>query len=242
MPTGSDGQGAWIALSVIRVTTRGKVERDDKEPAGSAGPSSEPEHWVSEVAARNEVASSEVSPSSSADAVSSESKHTNLTVRLVNGSEEDYRAGIHLAHEAHQDTIFRDIPFSEDKARAIIDRALAQPDRNGLIYAVSGSDIPLSEDGLYGFASVHAGEYFLGTGTLIATVQTLNVSQRLSGTLLGGNVALRLVQAVRHWAKTRNCEHLLVHVTNGVDVEEADRFFRRCGMKTIGGNYSTGNF
>ncbi|MCV0426752.1 MAG: GNAT family N-acetyltransferase, partial [Roseibium sp.] len=61
--------------------------------------------------------------------------------------------------------------------------------------------------------------------------------QKLSGTLLGGKVALRLVQAVRQWAKERNCEHLMVHVTNGVEVQDVDRFFRRCGMKTVGGNY-----
>ncbi|MCV0426619.1 MAG: hypothetical protein K5905_14215, partial [Roseibium sp.] len=41
-----------------------------------------------------------------------------MTVRLVNGSEEDARAGISLAREAHRNTIFRDIPFSEQKAMA----------------------------------------------------------------------------------------------------------------------------
>ena len=160
-----------------------------------------------------------------------------MTVRLVNGSEYDARAGIALAREAHRNTIFRDIPFSEQKAMAIIKRALAQPERNGLIYAVPGGDAPLAEDRLYGFVSVHAGEYFLGSGTLIATVQTLNISQTLSGTLLRGKVALHLVQAVRHWARERSCEHLMVHVTNGVGVQDADRFFRRCGMKIVGGNY-----
>ncbi|TYC53804.1 hypothetical protein FMN50_13605 [Rhodobacterales bacterium] len=158
-------------------------------------------------------------------------------VRIAGGMEADYRAGLHLAREAHQHTLFRDIPFSEDKARAIFERATARPDRNGLIYAVPGMDAPLVEDGLLGLAAVQAGEYFLGEGTLIATVQTLNISRKLSGTLLGGKVALRLVQAVRHWAKARNCEHLLVHVTNGENAEEADRFFRRCGMVINGGNY-----
>ncbi|WFE88609.1 hypothetical protein K1718_20945 [Roseibium porphyridii] len=162
---------------------------------------------------------------------------SNMTVRLANGSESDCRAGVFLAREAHRNTIFREIPFSEDKARAIFEKATSRPDRFGLIYAVPSADEPLSEDGLYGFASVHAGEYFLGTGALIATVQTLNISKRLAGTLLGGKVALRLVQAVRHWAKERGCAHFMVHVTNGDNAEEADRFFRRCGMKTIGGNY-----
>lgn len=160
-----------------------------------------------------------------------------LTLRLADGSEADCRAGISLAREAHGRTIFRDIPFSEDKARAIYAKAVVQPERFGLIYAVPGGDTPLAEDRLLGFASIHAGEHFLGTGTLIATVQTLNISQRLSGTLLGGRVALRLVQAVRQWARERDCRHLLVHVTNGENAEDADRFFRRCGMVTVGGNY-----
>lgn len=161
----------------------------------------------------------------------------NMVVRLADGSEADYRAGVYLAREAHQNTIFRDIPFSETKARAIFEKATAQQNRFGLVYAVPGGGEPLAEDGLYGFASVHAGEYFLGSGTLIATVQTLNISRKVSGTFLVGKVALQLVKAMRHWAKTRNCEHLIVHVTNGVDAEETDKFFRRCGMTTVGGNY-----
>lgn len=166
-------------------------------------------------------------------------ERTSIKLRLADGSETDCRAGIHLAREAHLRTIFRDIPFSEAKARAIFDKAIVEPERFGLIYAVPGADEPLAEDGLLGFASVQAGEHFLGSGTLIATVQTLNISQKLTGTLLGGKVALRLVQAVRDWAKERGCAHLMVHVTNGENAEDADRFFRRCGMVTVGGNYSS---
>ncbi|WP_282046562.1 hypothetical protein [Roseibium album] len=161
----------------------------------------------------------------------------NMVVRLADGSDADYRAGVYLAREAHQNTIFRDIPFSEAKARAIFDKAMANPGRFGLIYAVPGGGEPLAEDGLYGFASVHAGEYFLGSGTLIATVQTLNISRNLSGKMLGGKVALRLTQAIRQWAKERRCSHILVHVTNGMSAAESDQFFRRCGLKTVGGNY-----
>ncbi|GAB2188359.1 hypothetical protein [Roseibium sp. LAB1] len=164
-------------------------------------------------------------------------QRTGIKLRLADGSETDCRAGIHLAREAHLRTIFRDIPFSETKARAIFNKAMSEPERFGLIYAVLGVDEPLAEDGLFGFASVQVGEHFLGTGALIATVQTLNLSQKLTGTLLEGKVALRLVQAVRHWAATRSCSHLMVHVTNGENAEDADRFFRRCGMVTVGGNY-----
>ncbi|ERP96705.1 hypothetical protein Q669_27370 [Labrenzia sp. C1B10] len=114
---------------------------------------------------------------------------------------------------------------------------MVAPERVGLIYAAPGVDKPLVEDGLFGFASVQTGEHFLGTGMLIATVQTLNISQKLTDTLLGGKVALRLVHAVRHWANTLGCAHVMVHVTNGENAEDADQFFWRCGMVTIGGNY-----
>ncbi len=77
----------------------------------------------------------------------------------------------------------------------------------------------------------------VGGGNLIATVHTLNISPKLTGTLLGGKVALLLVHAVRHWANTLGCAHVTMHVTNGKNAEDADQFFRRCGMVTIGGNY-----
>lgn len=231
------GRMARIALSAVCVMTRGKVERGDREPVGRDNGLADAGHPLSGATAGNKGLPTKTDPETAVDAIAGGIAGTNLTFRLVNGSEEDYRTGVYLAREAHRNTIFRDILFSADKASATIYRAMAQPDRNGLIYAAPGSDASLAEDGLYGFASVHAGEYFLGTGTLIATVQTLNISQKLSGTSLGGKFALRLVQAVRRWARTRNCEHLLVHVINGMGVEDADKFFRRCGLKTIGGKH-----
>ncbi|WP_306140803.1 hypothetical protein [Roseibium sp. MMSF_3412] len=156
---------------------------------------------------------------------------------MADGSEADYRAGVYLAREAHQTRSSATSRFPKKKRVLFFEKATAQPNRFGLIYAVQRGAEPLAEDGHYGFASVHAGEYFLGTGTLIATVQTLNVSRKVSGTFLGGKAALQLLKAMRHRAKMRNFEHLIVHVTNGVDAEGTDKFFRRCGMTTVGGNY-----
>jgi len=213
------GESGLIAEDV---KPAGEAEADRAVVTGSGENASEAQR----LGARTEVGTTAAAP-----------KRTTVKIRLADGSESDCRAGVFLAREAHQRTIFRDIAFSEDKARAIFDKAVNESNRFGLIYAAPGADEPLAEDGLLGFASVQAGEHFLGQGTLIATVQTLNISQKLSGTLLGGKVALRLVQAVRHWAKTRNCAHLMVHVTHGENAEAADKFFRRCGMLTVGGNY-----
>lgn len=156
-----------------------------------------------------------------------------VKIRLAENTEADFQAGMRIVRDVHARTIFSDIPVSEKKARAIFERALKDPDRFGIICAVPGDGRPE----IYGFASIHAGEYFLGEGTLVATVQALVVAPELAGTLLNGKVALRLFQGVRHWAKTRNCAHLLVHATAGLEPKASDRFFRRCGMKVAGGNY-----
>jgi hypothetical protein len=68
-------------------------------------------------------------------AVSEKPTRASVKLRLADGSESDCRAGIHLAREAHLRTIFRDIAFSETKARAIFDKAMAEPERFGLRYA-----------------------------------------------------------------------------------------------------------
>lgn len=175
-----------------------------------------------------------------------------LRMRLAENTEADWQAALELARDAHGRTIFREIPFSEKKARTIFERAIAKPNQFGLIFAVSGTpsvfrsneakgavDQPSDQDrtDLLGFASVHVGEYFMGEGTLIATVQTLNVAARLEASFLAGKVAFRLVQSVKYWAKVRSCAHLVMHVTHGVDLEKSNQFFRRCRFEIAGANY-----
>ncbi|WP_157727586.1 hypothetical protein [Stappia sp. ES.058] len=71
----------------------------------------------------------------------------------------------------------------------------------------------------------------------MATVLALVTKQEIAATPLGGRAALKLVEAVRQWARERACKHLLVHATGGIAPARTDRFFRRCGFKVVGGNY-----
>lgn len=155
-----------------------------------------------------------------------------ILVRLARDSEADFTAAFDLVRDAHERTIFRDIPFSERKARALFDKVVRQPDQHGLLLAtLNEAERPV------GFASLNAGEYFLGEGALVCSVTGLYYSSSLTGSMLAGKVALRLMQAIRQWAKERRCSHILVHVTNGMSASESDQFFRRCGLRTVGGNY-----
>ena len=63
------------------------------------------------------------------------------------------------------------------------------------------------------------------------------VTEAVTGTPFGGRVALKLVAAVRQWARERACRHVLVHATSGIEPARTDRFFRRCGFNVVGGNY-----
>lgn len=155
-----------------------------------------------------------------------------IVVRLARDTEADFAAAFDLVKDAHERTIFRDIPFSERKARALFDKVIQQPDQHGLLLAMLAEvEKPV------GFASLNAGEYFLGEGSLVCSVTGLYYNSSLSGTMLAGKVALRLMQAVRQWAKERRCGHILVHVTNGMSAAQSDQFFRRFGLKVVGGNY-----
>jgi GNAT superfamily N-acetyltransferase len=54
---------------------------------------------------------------------------------------------------------------------------------------------------------------------------------------LGGKVAVKLVKAIETWAKSRGAHLILYHVTSGRGGSGIDRFFRKMGMTTLGGNY-----
>ena len=55
--------------------------------------------------------------------------------------------------------------------------------------------------------------------------------------LLGGKIALRLVRGIEVWERKQRANVILYHVTSGKNVANIDRFFRKVGMTTLGGNY-----
>ena len=59
-------------------------------------------------------------------------------------------------------------------------------------------------------------------------------------TLLGGRVALRLLDAGRRWAINRGAVEWQMHVTSGFRINPTDRMLRRVGFRQTGGNYALG--
>ena len=55
--------------------------------------------------------------------------------------------------------------------------------------------------------------------------------------LLGGKIALRLLRGIEVWARKQRANVIPYHVTSGKNVASTDKFFRKVGMATLGGNY-----
>jgi hypothetical protein len=48
----------------------------------------------------------------------------------------------------------------------------------------------------------------------------------------------KLFKAVKQIAKKEKVKRMLTHVTSGANISLTDRFFRKIGVKTLGGNYA----
>lgn len=135
-----------------------------------------------------------------------------------------------LAREAHEESHFGYIPFSEDKVCKIGARAFSQQNRN-LVLLATRQDKPL------GFAFCSAGEFHIGTGVLLTTIHVAYVSHSIRDSLAGGRVALGLFKAIERWSKAIGAREVVFHVTSGVGLDRAGNTAAHLGFKSIGGAY-----
>jgi GNAT superfamily N-acetyltransferase len=151
-----------------------------------------------------------------------------LTVEI--GVPSDREDGCELARSVHEEGIFASIPFSEAKFYKYFDNTIDDPE-NFLSLAAK------LDGKLVGFAYCYVGGYFIGSEATVVTVNTICVDKSVRSGILGGKVAVKLVKAIETWAKSRGAHLILYHVTSGRGVSGIDRFFRKMGMTTLGGNY-----
>lgn len=145
--------------------------------------------------------------------------------------ESDLPAIVRLAQRAHAESRLRHLPFSEEKVQRLARRAMAEPARHAVMLARRGAE-PV------GFLYCSVGEYFIGTGALLATVHNLNVAREHRRRLRGGRIAMGLLNGARTWALARGAVELSVNVSSGVEVERTARLLGRLGFATTGGNHT----
>lgn len=146
-------------------------------------------------------------------------------------SDVDLPSIVTLAREAHAESRFGYIPFSDDKVQKIVLAALEDEKRYGVMLATKGETA-------VGFLGCSVGEYHIGKGVLIATVHSMYVSRSTRIALSGGRAALGLLKGVETWSEARGAQEVLFHVTSGVGLSRTHKFSNRVGYTFAGGTYS----
>jgi len=155
-------------------------------------------------------------------------KTKRITFRLV--QPKDKQAVSALAKADHEESFFSYIEFSEIKFNTLFDKAVESP------HFCFGA-VAESRGALQGFAYATLGEYFIGDEARIVSVHVLFVKASIRDSLAGGKIAIRLLKSLQYWGRERQANAVMMHVTSGVKVKATDRFLRKLGMQTLGGNY-----
>lgn len=138
---------------------------------------------------------------------------------------------VELAEQAHVESRFSRIAYSEDKVRRLFLRALKDHKRSAIFLGERrGSPV--------GFAYCTIGEYHIGTGTLIATIHNINVIKSVRSSLDGGRVALGLFRGAETWSKSKGAQEILLHVTSNIELDRAHSLAKRLRYQFIGGSYA----
>ena len=135
-----------------------------------------------------------------------------------------------MARLAHEESLFKDIAFSEAKFSKAFDNTLHEPD------TYLGLKVSLGDE-IVGFCYALLGGYYIGEDARVVTVITIAIAPETRSKILGGKAALRLTRGIEIWAKGMGASYVLYHATSGTNPTNSDRFFRKLGMTTLGGNY-----
>ena len=155
-----------------------------------------------------------------------------VSVRLM-AHEREIDETLPLALAAHEESRHRRYPLDAARRRQFLaERFLADPVRYGFLIARHGAQA-------VGMLTCHAQKLYYSDVTVVSCL-SFYVLGSCRRTLLGGRVAVRLLDAGRRWAANRRAEEWQVHVTNGIHIAQTDRVLRRLGFRQTGGSYAMG--
>ena len=153
-----------------------------------------------------------------------------LSVRLL-ATERDIEETLPLALAAHAESRHREYRFDAERCRRILtERFVGASARYGFFIA-------RHQERAVGVLACYAQKLVFSDVTVVSCL-SFYVLGSCRRTLLGGRVALRLLDAGRFWALNRRAVEWQIHVTNGIHIGRTDRMLRRVGFVQTGGNYA----
>jgi len=125
----------------------------------------------------------------------------------------------------HSESIYQENPFDRRHFTEVVSQALVEPHRCVAMLALS-EDRPIGY--IYGelIRSIH-------TDDQVGKVQSWYVLPEYRGS----SAAIKLIHAFKHWLTSCRVSQLSVSVDSGIRMEQTDRFLKRLGFESTGGNY-----
>lgn len=151
-----------------------------------------------------------------------------ISVRLFERADIPKARAIMLQH--HENTVFRNQPFSDRKLDRHFEQILSRPPRMiGLAAEWRGEPA--------GLAWAAADSYMLTEDGIIVAVHIVAVDLNLAP-VRRAKIFLSLVSAIRQWAESSvGACHSFIHVTTGFRLASTDRLMMAAGAKLVGGSY-----
>lgn len=155
-----------------------------------------------------------------------------VQVRMLR-AEQDIEATWHLSLALHRESRYAKLRMDKTKRNDYLrENMLGKPDRFGMLIAEwRGRPV--------GYLACAANRFLYGD-EIITSCLAFYVQPAFRKTLLGGRIAVKLLDAYRRWAANRRAVEIQFHVTSGIDIAATDRFLRRAGFRQSGGNYALG--
>ena len=155
-----------------------------------------------------------------------------VSIRLLD-NERDIDETLPLTLAAHEESRHREHPLDPARRRRFLaERFLADRTRYGFLVARYGGR-PV------GMLTCLA-ERLHYTDVTVVSCLSFYVLREYRRTLLGGRIAVKLLDAGRRWAMNRRAVEFQLHVTSGIHIGQTDRVFRKLGFRQTGGNYTLG--
>lgn len=153
-----------------------------------------------------------------------------VQVRLLR-TEHDIESTWPLSLALHRESRYAKLRMDKTKRNDYLrENMLGKPDRFGFLIAEwRGRPV--------GYLACAANRFLYGDEN-IASCLAFYVQPTYRKTLLGGRIAVKLLDAYRRWAVNRRAVEIQFHVTSGIGIAATDKFLRRAGFGQTGGNYA----
>ncbi len=133
-----------------------------------------------------------------------------------------------LLESRHNESLFSDVPFGEDKFDKFFSRVL-KGTAIGIVAKYNDKSI--------GIAYASVGIHCTGLRDTVANILVAYVDRELRQTDIGRQALVKMLSAIKQVAQRENVSYLTTHFTDGIDAHFIDNTLRSLGGNTLGGNY-----